>query len=100
MPARRADLLFGAPKGVSLINVADLPDNAQICNCNGVSKRQIADAIQNGGCQSVSKVGSCTRAGLGCGSCKSLVAQLLEAYLGEVGYDPSEHYYVPGIALE
>src|SRR4051812_36124149 len=100
VPARRADLLFGAPKGVSLLNVADLSDNAQICNCNGVSKRQIADAIQNGGCQSVSKVGACTRAGMGCGSCKGLVSQLLESYLGEVAYDPSEHYYVSGIPLE
>ena len=96
VPARRADLLFGAPKGVSLLNVADLPDNAQICNCNGVSKRQIADAIQNGGCQSVSKVGACTKAGLGCGSCKSLVAQLLESYLGEVGIRPQRTLLRPG----
>jgi nitrite reductase (NADH) large subunit len=100
VPARRADLLFGSGTGVSLLNAADLPDNAQICNCNGVSKRQIADAIQNKSCHSVSKVGSCTKAGLGCGSCKSLVAQLLESFLGEVAYDPSEHYYVPAIPLE
>ncbi len=46
VPARRADLLFGSPTGVSLLKVADLPDNAQICNCNGVSKQQIVDAIQ------------------------------------------------------
>ena len=78
MPARRADLLFGSPTGVALLKASDLPDNAQICNCNGVSKRQIVDAIQTKGCQSVSKVGACTKAGLGCGSCKSLVAQLLE----------------------
>jgi nitrite reductase (NADH) large subunit len=100
VPARRADLLFGSPTGVALLNVVDLPDNAQICNCNGISKRQIVDAIQGKGCQSVSKVGACTKAGLGCGSCKSLVAQLLESCLGEVGYDPSEHYYVPGVPLE
>jgi len=99
-PARRADLLFGSPKGVALLKASDLPDNAQICNCNGVSKAQIVDAIQSQSCLSVSKVGACTRAGMGCGSCKSLVAQLLEHYVGEVGYDPTEHYYVPGIPLE
>jgi len=99
-PERRADLLFGAPTGVGLLKVADLPDNAQICNCNGVSKEQIVAAIQDKGCHSVSKVGFCTKAGMGCGSCKSLVAQLLESYLGEVAYDPSEHFYVPGIPLE
>ena len=100
VPARRADLIFGSPTGVALLNASDLPDNARICNCNGVSKGQIVEAIQSRGCQSVSKVGACTKAGLGCGSCKGLVAQLLEGYLGEVGYDPSEHYYVPGVPLE
>jgi nitrite reductase (NADH) large subunit len=99
-PARRADLLFGSPTGVALLQASDLPEHAQICNCNGVSKKQIVDAIQNKSCHSVSRVGANTRAGLGCGSCKSLVAQLLEAYAGEVGYDPSEHYYVPGVPLE
>lgn len=100
VPKRRADLIFGSPTGVSLLKVADLPDNAQICNCNGVSKAHIVEAIQGKGCTSVSKVGACTKAGLGCGSCKTLVAQLLESYAGEVGYDPSEHYYVPGVSLE
>ena len=64
VPARRADLLFGSPTGVSLLKASDLPDNAQICNCNGVSKKQIVDAIQIKGCQSVSKVGACTKAGM------------------------------------
>src|SRR5688572_1198916 len=100
VPARRADLLFGSPTGVALLQASELPDNAQICNCNGVSKRQIVDAIQTNGCKSVSKVGASTKAGLGCGSCKGLVAQLLESCLGEVGYDPTERYYVPGVALE
>ena len=99
-PVRRADLLFGAPSGVSLLNVADLPDNAQICNCNGVSKKTVVDAILNKNCKSVSKVGTCTKAGSGCGSCKTLVAQLIESYAGAVGFDPSEHYYVPGVPLE
>src|SRR5436190_20226933 len=58
-PARRADLLFGSPTGVSLLKASDLPDNAQICNCNGVSKRTIVGAIQDKNCLSVSKVGAC-----------------------------------------
>ena len=99
-PARRADLLFGAPSGVSLLNAADLPDNAQICNCNGVSKKTIVDAILTKDCKSVSKIGTCTKAGAGCGSCKTLVAQLIESYAGAVGFDPSEHYYVSGVPLE
>jgi nitrite reductase (NADH) large subunit len=100
VPSRRADLLFGSSSGAPVLSVFDLPDHAQICNCNGVSKGQIKEAILVGKCSSVSKVGSCTKAGLGCGSCKSLVAQMIEAYAGEVTDDPSEHYYVPGVPLE
>ena len=98
--SRRADLLFGTSSGAPVLSVFDLPDHAQICNCNGVSKGQIKEAIQIGKCHSVSKIGGCNKAGLGCGSCKSLIAQLIEAYAGEVADDASEHYYVPGVRLE
>jgi nitrite reductase (NADH) large subunit len=100
VPERRADLLFGTATGAPILSVFDLPDHAQICNCNGVSKGQIKDAIQAGKCRSVSKVGACTKAGMGCGSCKPLIQQFLEIYAGEVrDDDPSEHYYVPGVPL-
>ena len=99
LPERRADLLFGPANGAPLLAAADLPDAAQICNCNGVSKGCIRTAIETGGCTSVMQVGTKTKAGAGCGSCKPLVAQLLEAYAGEIVEDPSEHYYVPGVPL-
>jgi len=98
--SRRADLLFGSSSGAPVLSVFDLPDHAQICNCNGVTKGAIKEAITVGKCTSVSKIAGCTKAGLGCGSCKGLVAQLIEAYAGEVTDDPSEHYYVPGVPLE
>src|SRR4029453_6376364 len=65
VPARRADLLVGSPTGVALLQASDLPHNAQICNCNGVSKQQIVDAIQTQARRSVSKVGARTKAGRG-----------------------------------
>lgn len=99
VPARRADLLFGTPGGAPILSVFDLPDHAQICNCNGVAKGRITEAIRVGKCKSVTQVGAHTKAGTGCGSCKSLIMQLLEVYAGEVKEDPSEHYYVPGVPL-
>ena len=100
LPERRADLLFGTSSGAPILSVLDLPDHAQICNCNGVSKGQIKEAVMVGKCRSVSKVGACTKAGMGCGSCKPLIQQFLEIYGGEVeADDPSEHYYVPGVPL-
>jgi nitrite reductase (NADH) large subunit len=41
-----------------------------------------------------------TRAGMGCGACKPLVAELVEWFCGgDVEEDPSIHYYVPGVPL-
>lgn len=99
VPQRRADLLFGTSSGAPILSVFDLPDHAQICNCNGVSKGKIKEAITIGKCRSVTRVGGQTKAGTGCGSCKGLIMQLLEVYGGEIQEDPSEHYYVPGVAL-
>jgi nitrite reductase (NADH) large subunit len=46
-------------------------------------------------------VGSGTRAGKGCGSCKSLVAQIVEwAADGQVEEDPAATWYVPGVPLD
>lgn len=100
IPENPSELLFGSVAGSALVNAADLPDNAQICNCNGVCKKEIVDVILNDNCQSVSAVGAKTKAGKGCGSCRSMIAQIIESCVGKVSYDASEHYYVPGIPLE
>ena len=100
VPENRAEILFGAVSGETLLDVNDLPDSAQICNCNGVCKRQIVDVIKNEQRTSVSAIGEVTKAGKGCGSCRGLIAQIIESTIGKVSYDPREHYYVAGIPLE
>ncbi|MBI3008514.1 MAG: NAD(P)/FAD-dependent oxidoreductase, partial [Candidatus Omnitrophica bacterium] len=100
VPENRAEILFGSLPGTSLVDVEELPEAAQICNCHGVCKKEIKEAILKSGCKSVASVGTKTKAGKGCGSCRSLIAQLIELYAGEVAYETSEHYYVPGISLE
>lgn len=99
LPENRAELLFplnGESKGTG---VADLPDDAQICNCNGVSKGKIVAAVKAGK-RSLKVLCDATRAGTGCGSCKSQVQELLElAADGLMVDDPSIHYYVPGVPL-
>lgn len=54
-----------------------LPDEAQVCGCNGVTKGQVVVAIQEKGANSVSAIGAETSAGTGCGSCKQLVGEIL-----------------------
>ncbi|MEW6582923.1 MAG: nitrite reductase large subunit NirB [Actinomycetota bacterium] len=99
LPEDRRQLLFdigGAPPAAT---VDDLPDESQVCNCNGVSKGAIARCVA-GGARTVGAVMAATRAGTGCGSCKALVGQVVEwAAGGEVEEDPSAHYYVPGVPL-
>ena len=100
VPENRAELLFPlAGDSQTALNVADLPDDAQICNCNGVTKGKIVAAVKAGK-RSLPVLCEATRAGTGCGSCKSQVQALLEmASDGLVVEDPSIHYYVPGVPL-
>jgi nitrite reductase (NADH) large subunit len=99
LPENRAELLFPLAGESKAINVADLPDTAQICNCNGVSKGKIIAAVRTGQ-RSLKMLTDATRAGSGCGSCKPQVQSLLELVCdGLVIDDPSVHYYVPGVPL-
>ncbi|MEW6582861.1 MAG: nitrite reductase large subunit NirB [Actinomycetota bacterium] len=62
---------------------SDLPDDAQVCACNGVSKGDILTAIREKGLRAPSEVRACTRAGTGCGQCKPLIAEIVAAEVGE-----------------
>ena len=100
LPENRSELLFPLSADAGpILNVEDLPDDPQICNCNGVTKAKIVAAVDNGN-RSLKAVCDATRAGTGCGSCKMQVQAVLElAADGLMVEDPSVHYYVPGIAL-
>ncbi|WP_193047397.1 nitrite reductase large subunit NirB [Mycolicibacterium baixiangningiae] len=100
LPDERVSLMFdiGTP-GVE-VGVAELADDAQVCNCNGVSKGALAACVRDGE-TSVSGVMAKTKAGKGCGSCKQLVGQIVEwAAGGAVSEDPSASWYVPGIPYD
>lgn len=98
-PARRLELFFTAGSEKKEASLADLPDAHQICDCNGVCKGTIVQAIKNGKC-TLPAVGKATRAGTGCGSCKKLVKGLIEAVAGGVKADPSESWYVAAVPLD
>jgi nitrite reductase (NADH) large subunit len=71
------DDALGLLAEASQASAADLPDGAQVCNCNGVCKGAIVEAIREQGLGSTPEVVAVTRAGAGCGSCKPVVAELL-----------------------
>ena len=99
LPENRAELLFPMVGESKAVSVADLPDSAQICNCNGVAKGKIVAAVQAGK-RSLKVLCDATRAGTGCGTCKAQVQEILELTAGDqLVDDPSIHYYVPGVPL-
>ncbi|MEI7712818.1 MAG: nitrite reductase large subunit NirB [Rhodospirillales bacterium] len=63
-------------------DVASMPDDMQICGCNGVCKGTIVDTIQAKGLDNYEAVKAHTKASASCGSCAPLVRQLLAATLG------------------
>ena len=100
LPAERVRLLFDLGGPAEEVGVAELADDAQVCNCNGVSKADLCAAVRDG-CQTVTAVMDKTRAGKGCGSCRLLVGQVVEfAAGGAVAEDPAANYYVPGVPLD
>ena len=78
LPAEPGAILAPAGGGAA-VGVDALPDAAQICSCNAVSKGAITRAIHEDGCDSVGKLKACTRAGTACGSCVPMLGKLLSA---------------------
>src|SRR5215469_5733202 len=95
----RVNLLFDIGAPPKQVTFEQIPADTQICNCNGVSKGAIVSCTQSGK-RTPKAVMEATRAGMGCGSCKTLVAEIIEwACEGQLDEDPSAHYYVPGVPL-
>lgn len=68
--------------GDPLAAVAALPDDAEVCGCNGVSKGQVIASIVGGAC-SLDAVRATCKASASCGSCTGLVESMLALTLGE-----------------
>ncbi|HXT90609.1 MAG TPA: nitrite reductase large subunit NirB, partial [Trebonia sp.] len=79
LPADPAALLApeGAADGVGGSGLDALPDSAQVCSCNAVTKGALLSAIADGSATDVAGLKACTRAGTGCGSCVPTLKQLL-----------------------
>lgn len=66
-------------------SVMDLPDTAQVCSCESVTKGTICNAIKSGGCNNLKDVISSTKATTGCGGCKPMVVDLVNETLKSIG---------------
>ncbi|MGB6309394.1 MAG: nitrite reductase large subunit NirB [Steroidobacteraceae bacterium] len=73
----------GAGKAPAL-GVTALPNTAQICSCNNVSKGALCAAVDSG-CTTLGALKKSTRAASSCGGCAALVTQILKSELARRG---------------
>lgn len=87
LPPNPEDLILGARGGESAGGSAimDLPDTAQICSCENVTKGKIVSAIQDDQLTDIKQVRSCTKAGTGCGACTPMVSDLFTETMKSMG---------------
>ncbi|MFC4475172.1 nitrite reductase large subunit NirB [Comamonas denitrificans] len=83
----RASLMFGESNlgdggHAGQNQAAAMPDDAEVCGCNGVTKGTICKAIKEKGLFTIDEVRKHTKASASCGSCTGLVEQLLMATVG------------------
>jgi nitrite reductase (NADH) large subunit len=88
LPPNPEDLILPQRSGSSAgMGVDSLPDSAQICSCNNVTKGDICSAIQENQLTDVGSVKQCTKAGTGCGGCVPLVTDLLKSEMKKAGLE-------------
>jgi nitrite reductase (NADH) large subunit len=92
LPPHPEDLLVPPREGASapLLGVDNLPDTAQICSCNNVSKADLCNAIADG-VMELAPLKKCTKAGTGCGGCVPLVTDILKTELKKAGIEVKNH---------
>ncbi len=77
------------------LGVDALPESAQICSCNNVSKGDLCAAVAEG-THTLGDLKACTKAATSCGGCSALVGQVLNAELAKLGLevntDLCEHF--------
>ncbi len=96
LPAEPGALVLGSNGGGVVVSATEMPDDAQVCQCNGVDKGDICRAIRDNDFTVVGEVKAFTKAGTGCGGCLPLVTGLLEQELEAAGRtvntDLCEHF--------
>ena len=85
-------LIFPSSDGKAKLGlgVDALPDTAQICSCNDVTKGAICAAVGDGAC-TIAEMKACTKAGATCGGCVPLVTQVMKMEMSRRGMAVNNH---------
>ncbi len=86
LPPNPEDLILGARGGEGGdIGTESLPDTAQVCSCENVTKGDLCTAIKEQGLEDVAQLKACTKAGTGCGACTPMVTDIFNDTLKAMG---------------
>ncbi|MFG3197424.1 nitrite reductase large subunit NirB [Streptomyces sp. NPDC048208] len=84
------------PSGQGGTGAPELPDDAVLCSCHGVTGRAVRAAVREQGLTDVTEVKKCTKAGTGCGSCLGALTTVVRDELAtsgaEISRDLCEHF--------
>ncbi|MDT7741548.1 MAG: nitrite reductase large subunit [Actinomycetota bacterium] len=92
LPGDPMSLIAPAGDGAVGVGIDALPDGAQICSCNAVTKGALVEAITSGEASTVPELKTCTRAGTTCGSCVPTLGKVLASCGVEVSEALCEHF--------
>ncbi|MEC3907765.1 nitrite reductase large subunit NirB [Tamlana sp. 2201CG12-4] len=91
IPEDPSQLILPASEGgASFGSVLDLPDTAQVCSCESVSKGDICCSLNEGESSNLGDVIEKTKATSGCGGCKPMVVDLVNETLKSLGKEVKE----------
>ncbi|MGY0196676.1 nitrite reductase large subunit NirB [Leptothrix sp. BB-4] len=92
LPAEPEFLILPSSDGKArpALGVDALPDSAQICSCNNVSKGRLCAAVGEGA-TTIGALKACTKAGATCGGCVPLVTQVMKAEMARRGMAVNNH---------
>ncbi|RPA71697.1 nitrite reductase [Ascobolus immersus RN42] len=86
-----SQFILGAKKEGEEDNTDDLDDDTQVCACHNVTKGDIAKAVKDGTCKTISEVKTCTKAGTGCAGCMPLITSIFNGEMKKLGQEVSNH---------
>lgn len=88
LPEDPESLIVGGIGGETApsLGVEGLPDTAQICSCENISKGEVVNQITNCGAKSIDDLKKSIKACTGCGGCTPLVNDLLKHTLTSLGH--------------
>jgi len=92
LPCKPHELILGKSGDAGVLGgIESLPDTAQICSCNNVTKGSICTAIREQELKSTAEVKEATKAGTGCGGCLPLLTDLFQAEMQAAGVAVNNH---------